>query len=169
MLKTYAIVQNGVVVEYPVNPRVWVVSQDAYNIPEVWMGGQLDGKTYVACHMQTVPHKATENIVETTPVFNEADGLWVRQFNVVPASAQEIAERRERYLLGAVHVFNTELEKYQAKTALIANLSEAEQLKWREYLAALNSMDQQPEYPFHYTVPESPEITTRVNIGVERI
>ncbi len=169
MYKHYAIIENGVVVEYPVNPRVWVVSQNSYNVPEVWQGGELDGKTYVACHMPIVAQKPTENLVEKTPVFDQEIGFWMRQFDVVSATAEEVAERRPRYLQGAVNVLAAKLQEYNEKLPLILQLPLNEQIKWQEYAASLMTISQQPEYPFVFHIPESPENQVTVKIGVARI
>lgn len=169
MYKHYAIIENGVVVEYPVNPRVWVISQNSYNVSEVWQGGEFDGKTYVACHMPIIEQKPTENLIEKTPVFDKELELWVRQFDVIPASTEEIEERKPRYLQGAIILIEKKLQEYKEKKSLIEQLSLDVQAQWQEYETALMAVSQQPEYPFVFTVPESPESQMFINIGVTRI
>lgn len=169
MLTNYAIIENGVVVQYPVNPRVWVIATDSYNVHELWQGGELDGKTYVFCHNPMIDILPTQSLVEKTPACDPNTGLWMRQYDIVPATDDEIAERRPLYLRGALDFVAERLDDYAKKQSMILELPEAEQAKWEAYRIALQTLPDQPGYPFTYTLPKSPEITTTVNIGVERV
>jgi len=87
----------------------------------------------------------------------------------VSATAEEIAERQPQYLQGAVNVLAVKLQEYEEKLPLITQLPLDEQAKWEEYRIALVGISQQPEYPFVFHIPESPENQVTVKIGVARI
>ena len=170
MYTNYAIVKDGVVVEYPVNPRTWIISREAFNVPELWHGGILDGKEYVLVHTLEPHCHPTKNLVEKPqPFFDTETKLWKRQYDFVPASSEEIEERRGKYLRGAQELVAYFLADYYKKVPMIINLSSTEQTKWDAYRDALLAVPQQPDYPFTYTLPSSPEEQIKINIGVARI
>ena len=166
----YAIVKDGVVVEYPVNPRVWNLSSEEFNVPELWLGGELNGKTYVYVHTFAPYCHPTLNLVEKTlPAFNSERNAWLRQYDFVAASEEEIAERRAMYVRGVQATMANLLAAYYQKVLLISSLPAEEQAKWDAYRDAVLAIPQQPDYPFVCTLPQSPESQVKIKIGVARI
>ena len=76
MYTHYAIIENDQVIEYPVNPRVFLALQNCYNVPEYWEGGVLDGKTYVYCHNFEPAYDYTKNLREVQTVVS-GDGNFL--------------------------------------------------------------------------------------------
>lgn len=170
MYINYAIVKDGAVLEYPVNPRVWDLSSEEFNVPDYWLGGELNGKTYVYVHTFAPYCHPTLNLVEKTlPAFDSERNAWLRQYDFVAASEEEIAERREMHVRGVQTTMANLLAAYYQKMQLILDLPAEEQAKWDAYRDALLSIPQQPDYPFVFTLPQSPESQVKVNIGVARI
>lgn len=169
MFTKYAIVENGEVVQYPVNPRVWVVSEGAYNVPDYWTGGELDGKTYVFCHNNEPRHTPLQSLRETNPVKDQETGNWYRHYDVIPATPEEIDTRIHSFMLGAEAEQAYQLEKLQGLAVKIAALPAAEQEKWAAYKTALQSIPEQTNYPFEIVWPTPPNLEAAPNIDVERI
>lgn len=169
MYENYAIIENDEVVEYPVNPRVFLALQNCYNVPEYWTGGVLDGKQYVYCHCFAPTPPYNKNIIELTPVKNPENGLWYRQYDFVDATPEEIAERTAYRLLcisNDVDTANKYLDSIQIE---ISQLSEEDQALWAQYKTDLNNLAQQDGYPWDFVWPNKPTNPERLSIGVERI
>jgi hypothetical protein len=169
MYKHYAVLKDGVVVEYPVDPRTWVVSANSYNIPEYWEGGELDGKTYVFCHNKPPNHNYDETLVEKTPALNPENGLWYRQYDVVKLDAQALSELREAALLGVDILQKRLLSEMEAIANTIAELSAVEQEKWQRYKNDLLNLHVQPDYPFFYITPTRPDELDDLKMKVARV
>ena len=169
MFKNYAIIKNGVVLEYPVDPRTWVVSANAYNIPEYWEGGELDGKTYVFCHNKPPSHNYDETLAEKTPALNPESGLWYRQYDVVKLDAEALAELKLLAQRGADDLQKRFLFAVEEMSATIAELSAEEQDKWQQYKTALLQLSDQPDYPFFYVVPTRPDELDNLKMKMERV
>lgn len=170
MFTTYALIEAGAVVEYPVNPRVWNISTESYNISEYWMGGELDGKTYMFVHNAppAVPH--TKNAVENNvPVFNSDNQLWYRGYDVVDASAEEIAERTDREVDSVRHIRDMYVTEGQEVLSKITNLPPEGQQEWDAYFADLRNLESQSSFPWDLTWPIRPDQVQRVKIEVERV
>jgi len=169
MYEYYAIIENDVVVQYPVNPRIFLAMQNCYNVPEYWTGGILDGKQYVYCHNFEPTAPYTKNIVEVTPVKNEQDGMWYRKYEFVDASAEEIAARVAHQKL-CISNDVTDMTAYvDSIQSEIAQLSEVEQQRWAQYKTDLINLTQQQGYPWVLVWPKRPSDQSRLSIGVERI
>lgn len=170
MFTTYALIKNGAVVEYPVNPRVWNISTESYNISEYWMGGELDGKMYAFVHNnppKTYPFKnAVENNV---PVLNPDNQLWYRGYNVVDASLEEIAQRTAWEIDSVQERRNSYLTEAQEALSKITNLPPEGQQEWDAYFADLQNIESQSSFPWDLTWPTRPDQVQRVKIEVERI
>lgn len=160
MYTTYAIIEAGSVVEYPVNPAL------SHSIPAYWLGGVLDGKEYVFCHNREPAITYEQNLKEVTPVFDAADGWWYRSYEVVPASPEEIQVRTQ----AAVEAFNNTLAELNARAAeaLTKELTDEQRADWNAYVTALQDVDSQPSYPWNINWPKPPDINT-ISIGVERL
>jgi len=169
MYKHYAVLKDGVVVEYPVDPRTWVVSANSYNIPEYWEGGELDGKTYVFCHNKPPNHNYDETLVEKTPALNPENGLWYRQYDVVKLDAQALSELREAAQLGVDILQKRLLSEMEAIANTIAELSAVEQEKWQRYKNDLLNLHVQPDYPFFYITPTRPDELDDLKMKVARV
>lgn len=162
----YAVVENDQLVEYPVNPRVFLALQNCYNVPEYWEGGVLDGKTYVYCHNFEPPSIYTKNIVEVTPLKNPENGLWYRQYEYVDASPEEIEQRTALEAERARNTIRVSLEQFDAMQTI---LDELEPEKWDVVRAKLRDVPNQPGFPWNIEWPQTPDAEIVVAIGVERL
>jgi hypothetical protein len=169
MYKHYAVLKDGVVVEYPVDPRTWVVLANSYNIPEYWEGGELDGKTYVFCHNKPPNHNYDETLVEKTPALNPENGLWYRQYDVVKLDAEALSELREAAQLGVDILQKRLLSEMEAIANTIVELSAMEQEKWQRYKNDLLNLHVQPDYPFFYITPTRPDELDDLKMKVTRV
>jgi len=169
MFKNYAIVQDGVVIEYPVDPRVWLVSENTYNISEYWEGGELNGKTYVFCHNKEPAHAYDESLVEATPTFNVDEGLWYRRYEIVKVDNETLAERKQLAQDSADALLSRLFVDLDAMSQTISELSVDEQNKWQTYRVLLTQVPQQSMYPFEYELPFTPDYLQDLKIKVTRI
>lgn len=169
MFETYAIIVNGQVVEYPVNPRVWLAAQNCYNVPEYWQGGVLDGKTYVYCNNFAPTPPYDKNLKEVTPIQSPENGLWYRQYIFVDATPSEIAERtaaETETVIGGIHFL---LKMVADKAHAISQLPEDKQLEWANYKSSLLALSKDPNFPWISGWPQIPDDGQQVNIGLERV
>lgn len=170
MFTTYAIIQNNAVVEYPVNPRVWNIQTESFNVPEYWPGGELNGKTYVYCHNNPPKAYPMKNAVENNrPVFDAATNLWYRGYDLVDATPTEIAERTQMQLQSI-----EDEKKYLIAEGLkardaIENLPLEGQQEWDTYFTDLQNIESQASFPWDLTWPTRPDQVQRVKIEVERV
>lgn len=169
MFKNYALINDGQVVNYPVDPRVWLPDENKFNIHEYWEGGELDGKTYAFCHNMEPPCAYDEALIETTPAFNPERGLWYRQYNIVKVDAETLIQRRQIAQKGIDDVLNRLFAELNDMAQTISELSESEQYKWAEYKKFLEELPNQSEYPFNYVLPTRPDEKQNLSIQVKRI
>lgn len=163
----YAEIKDGQVVAYPVCPIEVNPYTCESNLPVNWDGGVYDGKEYVFCHNQEPYCDYKHNLVEVMPKKNPDNGLWYRQYEVVPATEQEIADRiaeRTRIVLADIERL---LEELQADEAYIMSLSQSQIEAWNQYAADLQAMPQNPNFPW-IGFPERPN-NVSPNIGVTRV
>ena len=166
MYTHYAIIENDAIVEYPVNPRVFLALQNCYNVPEYWEGGVLDGKTYVYCHNFEPYCDYTKNLQEVQPIKNPENGLWYRQYALVDATAEEIAERTNAQIERVHNSIQSALAGYDAMQTI---LDEIEPEKWDAVRAKLRDVPNQPGFPWNIEWPQTPDSEIVVAIGVERL
>ena len=169
MYENYAIIENDQVVEYPVNPRVFLALQNCYNVPEYWTGGVLDGKQYVYCHCFAPTPPYNKNIIELTPVKNPENNLWYRQYDFVDATAEEIAERTAHQILCIQNDVDTTVAYLDSIQDKILTLAESEKQAWAQYRLAVTNLDQQLSYPWDFVWPVRPANENRLSISVERV
>lgn len=169
MFTKYAIIENGEVVQYPVNPRVWVASAEKYNIPEYWAGGEFEGKTYVLCHNREPAHTPRQSLKETLPVYDTESGFWYRHYDIVPATEEEIETRIHPYSLGVENAQKMFLQELETLAPKIALLPAEEQQKWAEYAALVNAITLQAGFPFEIDWPQKPIDAAAPKMEVERI
>jgi len=154
---TYALIENGVAVEYPVNPRVTLASTGDFNVPWNWGGGELDGKTYAYCHDKK-PWTTHEQItVETTPYFDAEAGLWYRGYEIQTAPPELIAER---YRVADTTVRQSILditEFYSDARAQELELTEEQRADWVRFRTEMNAVPQAAGYPFQFEWPIFPD------------
>jgi hypothetical protein len=158
----YAVVKNGVVVEYPVNPRVLLASTQEYNIPHNWEGGDLDGKTYVFCHDSKPYTDYTEVLIETTPYYDQTKQLWYRGYQKQTAPAELITMRRSSAAAIAQNSILSLLETYSNSRALELELSDKQKADWTQYCSVLQSIPNQSGYPMRIEWPEVPDSAATV-------
>jgi hypothetical protein len=167
---TYALIENGVVIEYPVNPRVLIASTGEFNVPWNWGGGELDGKTYAYCHDQKPWTTHEEIMVETTPYFNVEAGLWCRGYEVQPAPPELVAERYEIAYTTSQKTIANIIEQYSDARAQELGLTEEQRADWTRFRTEMQAVPQQAGYPFQYGWPVFPESQeNRMKLKVVRV
>lgn len=160
MYTTYAIIENGSVVEYPVDPH------NKHEIDPLWEGGVLDGKEYVFCHNKEPLASPEQKLVETRPAFDIASGLWYRQYNIVQEDPVVVAEKRavavERSLatVAACEAVAAEI--------LSKELTDQQRQDWLTYKNDLQSAVGKDNYPWTLTLPQPPDQNS-LKIEVERL
>lgn len=152
----YARIENGVVVEYPTNPR-GVLLTGEFNIPPDWLGGELDGKTYVYCHDKKPFWNHTEVLVETQPYFDEESGLWYRGYEKAPAPPELIEDRRQVAIETAQSNIAFLLDMYSETRADELELSDGQKESWQTFRGLVATVPDQPGYPFQIDWPEIPD------------
>jgi hypothetical protein len=160
MHTTYAIIENGAVVEYPVDPNT------EHALPPFWLGGELAGKQYVFCHNQEPPSTHLEVLVETTPELDEASGNWYRKYVIEPAPAEVVEERRQYAATAAHNSINSFKELTQKH--LNQNLTPEQRLDWESFLGSLEQVPAQSGFPFAIDWPVAPN-EKPIKIEVTRI
>jgi hypothetical protein len=162
----YAEIQDGAVVAYPVCPIV-VSETGESNLSVNWDGGEYNGKQYVFCHNVEPYCNHEHNLVEGVPQLNPENGLWYRQYQVVPASEEEIQERTT-YRKGLMDdQIVREVQDYNGNQAYISSLSQEQQADWLKFIAEVQALPQQSGYPW-VPYPSRPHVTPP-EIAVERI
>lgn len=151
MYTDYAIIENEQVVEYPVNPHL------TQKIPDYWLGGELDGKQYVFCHMGVYNYDPeTQYLVESTPILDKESGNWYRSFSAVDYSGEEL-QKRIAELTQITQ--NTIEEMCNTADANIQNLrfSIERRNAWAEYKTAVQNVLSQENAPFKLVWPQEPQ------------
>jgi hypothetical protein len=167
---TYALIENGVAVEYPVNPRVTIASTGDFNVPWNWGGGELDGKTYAYIHDNKPPTTHEEITVETTPYFDAESGFWYRGYEVQPASIELIAERYRVADTTSRQAIADITAQYSDTKAQELGLTEEQRADWARFRAEMQTVPQQVGYPFQYSWPVFPESQeNRMKLKVVRV
>lgn len=169
MYKHYALIKNGIVLDYPVDPRKYISEKNAFNIHEYWDGGELDGNIYVFCHNREPEYGFDETLVETTPEFDLKKGMWFRKYNVVKLDAKIFSMRRDAAYKSANEILIYLRQELSDMQQVIINLSENKRNKWAEYAIQIESIPSQPNYPFQYDVPQRPDKVQDLNIKVARV
>lgn len=166
----YAEISDGVVVQYPVNPRVVNAETGDYNVPLDWRGGELDGKTYVLCHNKEPSLNYDEKPVEIDPYFDEEVGVWYRGYRVEKLSDNEMAAKKAEWLEAAENTIAANLSEYSEARADELQLSDEQKIAWAGYRAALEALRNDPNYPLVFNWPSRPDAPeNRMSIQVERI
>jgi hypothetical protein len=153
MYKNYALIENGVVVAYPVDVR----AVSGAELPHNWPGGELYGKTYVFCHDQKPQRNWDEVEVETTPYFDQESGLWYRGYTVQKAPQEVIDERVNNADSAAQYNIASYLSQYSEETAVALGLSEEQKATWAQFRADVAAIVNQPGYPMVVTWPDEPD------------
>jgi len=161
----YAEIQDGKVVAYPVCPVV-VQPTGESNLPVDWDGGEYNGKHYVFCHNEEPRCDHEHNLVEVTPRLSPENGLWYRQYQVVPASPEEIQQRTAQRKGLMDDQIAREVADYNANQDYIGSLSQEQQSEWSEFISTVQALPQQPGYPW-IPYPSRPNVSP--NIGVTRV
>ena len=169
MYKQYALIKDGVVLEYPVNPRVFNISINDFNIPNYWLGGELDGKEYVFCHNLEPSYLYDEMLVEKNPVFDLENNIWVRQYDVIKVDSETLAERREIAKKTVDEYIALLLSNLDEMENIISSLSPTKQLQWQTYKQEVLDIATHPNYPFNYVIPKRPDQVQSLKIEVARI
>lgn len=169
MYKNYALIKDGVVLQYPVDPRKYDPKTGTFNIHEYWEGGDLDGKTYVFCHNVEPKHNYDERLVEKTPALNVETGKWYCQYDIVKLDADTLAARRKLFQQGFDELFTFHIAEFNAMAPVISELSESQQIKWKAYHQALLDMHLHPHYPFRYHLPKRPDQAEDLKIEVVKL
>lgn len=163
----YAVIENGQVVEYPVCPIIIDPVTCHSNLPVNWDGGVFEGKQYVFCHNIEPDCDYMHNLVEGTPVLNQANGLWYRHYDVVPATPEEIQQRSDARAQGLLNAVQREVAQVQEDQAYIASLSQEQQDDWAAFLQQIQNLHLQEGFPW-IGFPQRPQ-HTNPEITVERI
>ena len=154
MFTTYAEIKDGQIVAYPVDPHV-KSADGTWNVHPFWQGGQLDGKTYVFCHNQDIPCDYTQAVVEVMPKQNDETGLWYRQYELVPATAEVIeqrtAERAEGVRNSITYLCTV------ADNALSKPLTDQQRADWQTYRSNVVSLLTHPNFPWGVVLPDTPD------------
>jgi len=167
---TYALIENGAVVDYPVNPRVTIASTGDFNVPWNWGGGELDGKTYAYCHGKEPWVTHEEIVVETTPYFNAEAGLWYRGYEVQPAPPELVTERYEIAYTSSQQAIADIITQYSDARAQELELTETQRADWAIFREEMQTVPQQAGYPFKFTWPVFPDSTeNKMTLGVVRV
>jgi hypothetical protein len=169
MYETYAILENGQIVAYPVNPRVWLAMQNCYNVPEYWDGGVLDGKTYVYCHNFAPTPPYNKNLQEVMPTQNPDNGLWYRQYTFVDATPEEISHRTADAIEGVNNGISVLLQMVDERQAEINLMSVEKQTEWALYKEQVLALKNISDFPWGVVWPNMPDDGNQLNIGVERL
>ena len=167
---TYALIENGVVIEYPVNPRVLLASTGDFNVPWNWGGGELDGKTYAYCHNKEPYITHEQVVVETTPYFDSEADLWYRGYEIQAASVELIAKRYAEALDCAQKAIDEICAMYSDIRAQELGLSSNQRADWAEFRQETQLVPKQNGYPFSYRWPALPDSEqSKMTLGVVRI
>jgi hypothetical protein len=153
MYKNYALIENGVVVAYPVD----VLATSGSNLPHNWPGGELYGKTYVFCHDRKPQRNWDEIEVETYPYFDQVSGLWYRGYTVQRAPQDVIDERVSNADSAARYNIAAYLSQYSEEKADEFGLSESQRAAWSQFRADIQAVFDQPGYPIQISWPAPPD------------
>lgn len=161
MYTHYALIKDNEVVEYPADPR-----KADPTLPPFWLGGEVGGNVYVFCHNFPPVTDHTQDLVEIAPAYNEEAGAWYRQYQVVAASPELLAQRWREQIDGianSVAYYNS-----VADEVLTNELSSEQRNEWLQYKNAVNAVWSQPGFPWGIAWPQRPDANT-LNIGVTRL
>jgi len=165
MYEHYAIIKDGQVVEYPVNPRL----QDS-GLPDNWWGGEIAGQTYVFVHNQEPEHDYRKKAVENNKPWYHAEwGYWYRGYDIVDASSEEIAQRVAHQTEGMRNHIAYEIAKSQANLEKLGTIPAETQQQWDAYFAEMQAIEQQAGFPWDIQWPTEPHRVNRIQATVERI
>jgi hypothetical protein len=167
---TYALIENGAVIEYPVNPRVLIASTGDFNVPWNWGGGELGGKTYAYCHDKKPPTTHEEITVETTPYFDIEMSLWYRGYEIQPAPPELISERIEIAYTASQQAIAYIITQYSDARAQELELTETQRADWARFRTEMQAVPQQAGYPFQFKWPVFPDSTeNKMTLQVVRV
>ena len=150
MYTNYAIIKDEQVVEYPVDPNL------THKIPDFWLGGELDGKQYVFCHMGVYSYDhETQYLAEGTPVFNNENGNWYRSFTAENYSGEALQNRIAELTQIAQ---NTIAASCARADVCIQNMQLPVEQRdaWSAYKVAVENVLNQENAPFRLTWPQEP-------------
>lgn len=148
---TYARIENGNVVEYPLYEGDIRLAYPNVSFPAEFVAP--DG--YVVVHPSDYPEiDHTKNVVEGQPVKNGS--TWVQNWVVSNASAEEIAERVDAQWRTVRNLRGFKLSKSDWTQLPDAPLTNSEKSEWAEYRQSLRDVTEQDD-PFNIVWPEAPE------------
>jgi hypothetical protein len=76
---SFAIIENNVIIEYPVDPRYKLVY---VSFPENWQGGVIEGIEFVKVDKTPKPkEKFGWQIIEGVPSFNKKTNYWIQNWS----------------------------------------------------------------------------------------
>lgn len=160
MYTTYAIVDGESVLEYPVNPNL------THSLPPYWLGGELDGKKYAFCHNKEPATDHTQDLIEGQPRFDVESGCWYRQYEIIQASAEKIAQRTAHQTELTNNTINS--LRALADEALSGALSDEQRAAWLAFKDAVQAVANQPTFPWAIDWPQRPDVAT-LHIEVTRL
>jgi hypothetical protein len=152
MYTNYAIIQDDKIIEYPVTPDA------KHNLSAYWLGGELDGKHYVFCHMGMYIHDPeTQYLVEGVPVLDRETGNWYRSFTAVNYSGSDLQKRIVELTQAAQ---NTVTDLCSKADEHIQNLMLPIEQRdsWVAYKTAVQNVLNQSNAPFKLVWPRNPNI-----------
>jgi len=152
MYTNYAIIQDDKIIEYPVIPDA------KHNLSAYWLGGELDGKHYVFCHMGMYIHDPeTQYLVEGVPVLDRETGNWYRSFTAVNYSGSALQKRIVELTQAAQNTIADLCSKADAYTQNM-QLPIEQRDAWASYKTAVQNVLSQENAPFKLVWPKDPNI-----------
>jgi hypothetical protein len=148
---TYAKIENGVVVEYPVAEGDIRLLYPNCSFPTPFVAP--DGYELVQ-HSQFPTFDYTKNISEGMPLLT--DGVWTQNWVVAGASPSEIEARTEQQWMSVRGERNTLLAECDWTQLPDAPLTNTQTTEWATYRQALRDITDQAD-PFSITWPTKPE------------
>lgn len=159
---TFAIINNGVITQYPVS-----VSEVRQKYPSVSFPADLDGFDFTGFDVVSVVtidppsfNSNVEYIEEGTPVFDGQQ--WNQVWNTIALTADELQKRTEQMARGIRAQRNEKLAAtdwrvtYEVEKAAVDGLGIQFPLNWATYRQALRDITSQSGFPHNVTWPEEP-------------
>lgn len=148
----YVKIENNAVVRYPYSVAILKQENPMLTFPET--KEMLESLGCFRVVVTTQPNcDHTQNIVELLPVFNTLSQCWEQQWDVVPASQQEIDKRTA----GKEAEIRSERNKLLAECDW-TQLADApgNSLAWANYRQSLRDIPQQTGFPWEVIWPTKP-------------
>jgi hypothetical protein len=171
MFTHYAQIENGVVVAYPIDPHKII---DGVITPTAnWLGGEFEGNTYAFCHDERPSITHTQDLVEIAPAFDPVRECWYRQYTIVSASDEVVAERSAKQIL-AIEETSADIIK-GVDLVLLEKLTDSDRALWVAFRDQILAVSATPISPWDIVWPIPPENTSanwngpKIDIGVTRV